>query len=73
MAEKIMAPLSGKVIKIDVEAGASVEEDGEILTIEAMKMETLVYAPCNGTITEIRVKVGNEVEEDDVLALIEAG
>ena len=72
MAEEITAPLSGKVIKISVEAGTSVEEDAEILTIEAMKMETLVYAPCNGTITEIRIKTGTDVEEDDVLALIEA-
>jgi len=71
MAEEIFAPLSGKISQVHVEAGASVEEDDEIMTIEAMKMETLVYAPCSGKITELRVKVGDDVEEDTVLVLIE--
>ena len=71
MAEEILAPLSGKISQVHVAAGASVEEDDEIMTIEAMKMETLIYAPCAGTITELRTKVDDEVEEDAVLALIE--
>ena len=71
MAEEILAPLAGKIIQLNLEAGQSVEEDEEVLVIEAMKMETPVFAPVSGTISEIRVKQGDEVEEDDVLALIE--
>ena len=71
MIEKIIAPLSGKVINIHIEPGAQVEEDDEILVIEAMKMETTVYAPCAGRVAEVPVKVGADVEEDDALVLIE--
>jgi acetyl-CoA carboxylase biotin carboxyl carrier protein len=71
MAEEILAPLAGKIIQLNMAAGQSVEEDEEVLVIEAMKMETPVFAPVSGTITEVRVKQGDEVEEDDVLALID--
>ena len=71
MAEEITAPLAGNILSIMVEAGEKVEEDAEILMIEAMKMETPVYAPCAGTIMDIKVKEGAEVEEDAVLAIIE--
>jgi len=71
MAEEVAAPLAGNIWKITVEVGSAVEEDDEILIIEAMKMETPIYAPCEGTVTEIRVKEGDAVEEDDVLAVID--
>ena len=71
MAEEILAPLAGKVIRMDLEVGKAVEEDEEILMIEAMKMETPVFAPCSGTVREIKVEKGDEVEEDDILAIID--
>ncbi len=71
MAEEIIAPLSGKIMAINITVGQEVEEDEEAVIIEAMKMETSIYVPCDGKIAEIKVKVGDEVEEDDVLAVIE--
>ncbi len=71
MAEEIRAPLAGKILQMGLQVGKVVEEDEEVLVIEAMKMETPVFAPVSGTITEVRVKQGDEVEEDDVLALID--
>jgi acetyl-CoA carboxylase biotin carboxyl carrier protein len=71
MAQEVTAPLAGKIVAIHVAVGDTVEEDEDILVIEAMKMETPVYAPCDGTVKEIRVQPGAEVEEDDVLAVIE--
>ncbi|MBW2369927.1 MAG: acetyl-CoA carboxylase biotin carboxyl carrier protein subunit [Deltaproteobacteria bacterium] len=71
MSEEICAPLAGKIVKVNLEAGATVDEDDQALVIEAMKMETPVYSPFGGIVKEIRVKEGDEVEEDDVLALIE--
>lgn len=71
MSEELLAPLSGKIIQIDVNVGDSVEEDDDALVIEAMKMETPVYIPCDGKVAEIKVKVGDEVEEDDVLLIVE--
>ena len=67
----MIAPLSGKIISIEIEVGQKVEEDDDAIVIEAMKMETSIYVPCDGTVAEVKVKVGDEIEEDDVLAIIE--
>lgn len=71
MAEEILAPLAGKIIKMDLTPGATVEEDEEILIIEAMKMETPVFAPCDGVIKTVNKKAGDDVDEDDVIAVME--
>ena len=71
MAEDVLAPLAGKVLSLTVEVGGVVQEDDEVLVLEAMKMETVVYAPCDGQVTAIKVEVGDQVEEDDTLATIE--
>lgn len=71
MATEIYAPLSGKIVLINIKVGDKVEEDDEVLIIEAMKMETPIFAPCDGMIQEIKVNKGDNVQEDDILALIE--
>ena len=71
MAQELLAPLAGKIVKLDINVGDKVEEDQDAMVIEAMKMETPVYIPCDGTVKEIKVKPGDEVEEDDLLAIID--
>lgn len=71
MAEEVRAPLAGNIWEVLVEAGSRVEEDDEVVVIEALKMENPVYAPCAGTVKEVRVKKGDKVAEDDVLLVIE--
>ena len=71
MAEEVLAPLAGNVWEVLVDVGDTVEEDDELVIIEAMKMENPVYAPCDGKVTEIKVKKGDQVDEDDVVMLIE--
>ena len=71
MAEEVLAPLSGVIWKITVAAGDAVEEDDEVLVIEALKMETPVYAPCDGKVGAVHVREGDAVEEDQRLLSIE--
>jgi len=71
MAEQVRAPLAGTILNVLVQPGAKVQEDDELLVIEALKMENLVYAPCGGTVKEIKIKKGDKVEEDAVLLVIE--
>ena len=71
MATEVLVPLAGSIWEVIVNVGDQVEEDDELLVIEALKMENPVYAPCDGTVTEIRVKKGDVVEDDDVLMIIE--
>ena len=71
MAQEILAPLAGKIVKIEMQLGAKIEEDEEAFIIEAMKMETPIYAPFAGTVKEIAIKEGDKVEEGQLLAVIE--
>jgi acetyl-CoA carboxylase biotin carboxyl carrier protein len=71
MATEVIAPLAGNIWDVLVKVGDQVEEDDELLIIEALKMENPVYAPCDGVVAEIRVKKGDLVEDDDVVMIIE--
>lgn len=71
MATEVLVPLAGSIWEILVKVGDQVEEDDELVIIEALKMENPVYAQCAGKISEIRVKKGDKVEDDDVLMIID--
>jgi len=70
MAEVTM-PMNGKVIDVKVQVGDSVQEDGEVIIIEAMKMELPVVASDAGTVKEIKAKVGESYQTGDVLVVLE--
>jgi biotin carboxyl carrier protein len=67
----VLAPLAGKILAVLVEPGSKVEEDDELVVIEALKMENTVYAPSSGTVKEIKVKIGDSVEDEDLLIVLE--
>jgi biotin carboxyl carrier protein len=71
MAEEIRAPLAGTVLSVLVQPGAKIDVDDELLVIEAMKMENLVYAPCAGAVKDIKVSAGEKVDAGDLLLVIE--
>jgi biotin carboxyl carrier protein len=71
MAVEVRAPLAGNIWSVLVEVGAKVDEDDDLLVIEALKMENPVCAPCAGTVSEIRVAKGDKVDEDAVLIVID--
>ena len=64
-------PLAGKVFEILIEVGQQINEDDEVMLIDAMKMENPVYSDVGGTVKEIKVKVGDQVAEGQVLAVVE--
>jgi acetyl-CoA carboxylase biotin carboxyl carrier protein len=68
---EITAPMPGKIASIAVNVGTQVQEEEEVIIMDAMKMEIPVYAPGAGTIKEIKVKVGDSVNEGQVLAILE--
>jgi biotin carboxyl carrier protein len=69
---ELTSPIPGKIMKILIGVGDTVNEDDEVIKIESMKMETRIYAPATGTIATLGVKESDEVEVDDVLLVIEA-
>ncbi len=66
-AGDVPSPLAGKVVSIDVKPGQQVAANAQLLTLEAMKMNTYVFAPAAGTVNEILVTPGDAVEEGQVL------
>jgi len=55
-AGRILAPMPGKVIKVAVKAGDTVEAHDLLLVLEAMKMEHRIEAPAAGTVSEVFVR-----------------
>jgi acetyl-CoA carboxylase biotin carboxyl carrier protein len=70
MADVTM-PMNGKVIAVKVQAGQNVQEDEEVIIIEAMKMELPVVAPEGGAVKEIKAKEGESYQVGDVLVVLE--
>lgn len=66
----ISSPLAGKVVSLDVQPGASVKEGDQVLTLEAMKMNTVIYAPAAGTVKSFCVAPGDTVTEGQALAYL---
>ena len=66
------APMSGKIVKVDVAPGAAVEAHQVLVVMEAMKMEHTIAAPYDGSVLTINVSAGDTVGAGDVLAEIEA-
>ena len=71
MTEEVRAPLAGNIWEITVNVGDKVEEDDELVIIEALKMENPVYSPCDGVVKEIKVSKGDQVQEDALLLILE--
>ena len=69
MADVTM-PMNGKVISVKAEVGQTVEEDEELIVVEAMKMELPVVATGMGTVKEVRAKVGESYQIGHVLVVI---
>jgi biotin carboxyl carrier protein len=68
---EILAPMPGKVVRVQLEAGATVEKGAGVVVVEAMKMQNEMKSPRGGVVVSINVKPGDTVNAGDVLAVIE--
>ncbi len=68
---EITAPMGGKIIDIKVNVGDAINEEDEVVVLEAMKMELPVVATASGTVKEVKCKAGDAVEADAVLIVLE--
>ncbi|HCJ11491.1 MAG: hypothetical protein A2Y14_03415 [Verrucomicrobia bacterium GWF2_51_19] len=66
-AYTLKSPLAGKVVSIDVAIGQSIAKGQKVLTLEAMKMNTVISATENGTVRSILVIAGQAIEEGQPL------
>ena len=57
----LLAPMHGRVTRVEVETGAKVEAGALLAVVEAMKMEHALVAPHAGTVAKVHVRVGEQV------------
>jgi biotin carboxyl carrier protein len=69
--KKLTAPMPGKVVRVLLSQGTTVEAGAGVLVVEAMKMQNEVKSPKKGTIQKILVIEGAAVNAGDVLAIVE--
>ena len=64
------AQIPGRLVRLWVADGETVERGQRLLAIEAMKMENEIRAPQAGVVEDLKVEVGDRVErEDELLSL----
>ncbi len=70
-ARSIIASMPGRIVRILVKVGDSIEAQQSLIVVEAMKMQNELKAPRAGTVARIAVEVGATVQAGKVLMVIE--
>jgi biotin carboxyl carrier protein len=70
-SSKISSPMPGKVIRLLVQDGDTVEAGQGLLVVEAMKMQNEMKAPRAGVVRQLRAAAGGTVAAGEVIAVIE--
>ena len=70
--QEITAPMSGRVIRVLVQEGQTVQDGDSLVIIEAMKMETEICSVARGQIKAIQVQPGMAVEAGQLLLVVES-
>lgn len=68
----IAAPMPGSIVMVAVQPGQKVEAGDVLLTIEAMKMETVLHASQSATVAEVLVQPAQPVEAKDLLMILQS-
>lgn len=67
MSDRIVAPLNGRIIRINSREGDEVHKSESLLVIESMKMENKILAPHRSVIKKCHVSVGDQVHNNQIL------
>ena len=68
--QHVPAPMPGKVVRVLVVAGQTVEAGQGVAVVEAMKMQNEIRAPKAGTVERVFVKENQTVAAGESLAII---
>jgi biotin carboxyl carrier protein len=69
--QQVLAPMPGKVVRLLVRAGDTVEAGQGLLVVEAMKMQNEIRSPKRGTVERLLAQEGQPVSAGEVLAWID--
>jgi propionyl-CoA carboxylase alpha chain len=65
--DKLKAPIAGLIVSIRVKVGERIKPGQELLVLEAMKMENVIYSDHEATIKSISIKEKDSVAVDQIL------
>jgi biotin carboxyl carrier protein len=68
---RIAAPMPGKIVRVLVAAGDTVQPGQGFIVMEAMKMENEIRSPRAGRVQAVAVREGQAVETGALLAILE--
>ena len=68
---EVSVPMPGKVVKVLVSEGDSVQKGQGLVVVEAMKMQNEVRAPRGGEVKQINVSDGETVNAGEPLVVVE--
>ena len=71
MSKNVVANMAGTVIEVLVNAGDTVSEGMDVVTLESMKMQMFIPSDIEGTVKEVKVNAGDFVNEGDTLITLE--
>jgi acetyl-CoA carboxylase biotin carboxyl carrier protein len=70
--ERVEAPVTGSVWKVQCAVGDAVEEGDVLVVLESMKMEIPVEADADGRVSELLCAEGDAVADGQTLLVLEA-
>ena len=69
--QQVVAPMPGKVVRLLVKAGDTVEAGQGLLVVEAMKMQNEIRSPKSGVVERLLAQEGQAVNAGEILAWVE--
>ncbi|MCQ6272428.1 urea carboxylase [Pseudarthrobacter sp. R1] len=66
----VSAPFAASVWKVDVAAGDRVVQGQPLVSLEAMKMETVLEAPCDGVVLRVLPAAGSQVVAGEAVVIL---
>ncbi len=68
--KRIVAPMTGSIVEVRCEPGATVEAGDVLLVIESMKMNNELRSPAAGVVEQVPVRPGERVNAGTLLVAI---
>lgn len=70
--DRVLAPMPGSIVSVQVKAGDTVTKGQTLLVMESMKMETTIAAPRDGVIEAVTYDKGQTFDRDALLLSLAA-
>lgn len=65
------APMPGRIVRVNVSSGDSVQRGEALVVLESMKMENTIAAPRDGVVSQVHVAGDDSVQHGQSLVELE--